>query len=126
MKVFGTHFHVNHAIFEFRCNLEPDTAILLDCYSDSVIVRHNETTGLWIVAGVLPTKQYQDFKLKLDIAMLEYEQATNAMRIELMQTPDIFYTSSELKRMKPKRIRSLYKEPKFIPAYMNNIIDRCD
>ena len=119
-------FHAGQTIFGLRCNLEPDTALSLNNKWETVSIAFNEATKKWIVNGVLPSKDYRAFKQELDIAMLEYKQVTDNMRLELMRMDNICYTTTELKNMSSKFIRMVYAEPRTIPDYMLNIVDCCD
>ena len=125
-QFIGIMFHAGQTIFGLRCNLEPDTALSLNNKWETVSIAFNEATKKWIVNGVLPSKDYRAFKQELDIAMLEYKQVTDNMRLELMRMDNICYTTTELKNMSSKFIRMVYAEPRTIPDYMLNIVDCCD
>jgi hypothetical protein len=109
MKNFiGFMWHAEHAIFGMRCNLEPDTAISLDNKWATVNIKFNETTKMWMVDGVLSTKEWYTFKVELDTAMYEYQMSTLKMRMELSKANNLHYTSTDIKRMSNKRIRQVY------------------
>ena len=115
-------FHAGQTIFGLRCNLQPLTALSLDDKWETVSIEFNETTKKWIVNGVLPSKDYGAFKQELDIAMLEYKQVTDNMRLELMRMDYFGFTTTELKNMSSKDIIMLYVNP----VYTTCITDLCN
>ncbi len=104
----GVRFHAAHAIFTFRTFIENDTAIALNNKWEHVHFTFSKTTKKWIIEGVLIGKQYWIFKQELDIAMLEYQQATIDMRMVLMTLPGNHWSTTHIKKMNHLHVRSKY------------------